>query len=34
MNNASDMLLDDDNRDSWNHLGGAGANITEDSDDF
>jgi replicative DNA helicase len=34
MNNASDMLLDDDNRDSWNHLGGAGANIIEDSDDF
>jgi len=34
MNNASDMLLDDDNRDRWNHLGGSGANIVEDNDDF
>jgi replicative DNA helicase len=32
MNNSSDMLLDEDNKDSWNHLGGMGANIIEDDD--
>jgi hypothetical protein len=33
MNNSSDLLLDDDNKDSWNHLGGiGGANIIEDDD--
>jgi replicative DNA helicase len=32
MNNSTDMLLDDDNKDSWNHLGGVGANIIEDDD--